>query len=208
MAEPTSKTEYRGTSREEYGRGGATGKTEEGYTNVMKKNILSTEASIRREKDEQMHVFDSKGNKVVTFQGKGAEVRFDASRVPENSIITHNHPRSLGQTGIRSFGNSFSSADVFSAVKVNAKEMRAVTPTYTFSIKRPEKGWGNLDKIKREYNKITKELVKENRSYIGKASTRVGAYRSRVDRAEVTHYHEVMSRLAKKMGWGYTKKKG
>lgn len=204
--EPPRKTAYQGTDRTEYERG-AGGKTEVGYTNAMKKNILGTENAIRREKDEQMHVFDSKGNKVAMFQGKGAQVRFDSDKVPENSIITHNHPRSLGKTGIRSFGNSFSRADVLSAVKVNAQEMRAVTPTYTFSIRRPEKGWGSVDKIRREYDKITREVERENLKYINKASSRDRAY-GRIERAEVTHFHEVMGRLSKKMGWKYSKKKG
>lgn len=204
--EPPRKTAYQGTNRAEYARG-AGGKTEEGYTNAMKKNILGTESSIRGKRDEEMHVFDSKGNKVVTFQGKGAQVRFDSDKVPEDAIITHNHPRSIGKTGIRSFGNSFSRADVLSAVTVNAKEMRAVTPTYTFSIRRPEKGWGSVDKIRREYDKITREVERENLKYINKSSSRDRAY-GRAERAEVTHYHEVMSRLSKKMGWKYSKKKG
>lgn len=205
--EPPRKTAYQGTDRSEYERG-AGGKTEAGYTNAMKKNILGTENAIRREKDEQMHVFNAKGEKVVMFQGKGAQVRFDSSKVPENAIITHNHPRSLGKTGIRSFGNSFSRADVLSAVKVNAQEMRAVTPTYTFSIRRPEKGWGNIDKIKREYNKITKEVERENVAYIRKKQGNSKVFDTRIDRAESTHFHAVMQRLSKKMGWKYSKKKG
>lgn len=204
--EPPRKGSYQGTDRAEYGRGGG-GKTEEGYTNTMKKNILGTEASIRREKDEQMHVFDSKGKKIVSFQGKGAEVRFDAKKVPENAIITHNHPRSLGSSGIKRIGNSFSRADVLSAIQVNAQEMRAVTPTYTFSIKRPKNGWGNVGKVEREYYKITRALERENLAHINKSSSRSHAY-TRIERAEVTHFHKVMSELSKRMGWKYSKKKG
>lgn len=72
--------------------------TEQGYTAKMRRNILGTEKNIRTNKDESMHVFDSEGNKVLTFQGKGAGVAVTKEQydsVPENAIITHNHPRAL-----------------------------------------------------------------------------------------------------------------
>lgn len=101
----------------------------------MVKNIVGMEQKYRRNKDETLHVFNSKGDIVSSIGGKGAQVVFDPKKIPANSILTHNHPRSLGTNGIRRIGNSFSSDDIRSAIKVNAKEMRAVTPTYTFSVK-------------------------------------------------------------------------
>lgn len=121
--------------------GGSKGATEKGYTAKMVKNIVGMEQKYRRNKDETLHVFNSKGDIVSSIGGKGAQVVFDPKKIPANSILTHNHPRSLGESGIRRIGNSFSSDDIRSAIRVNAKEMRAVTPTYTFSIKRPKGGW-------------------------------------------------------------------
>lgn len=204
--EPARKTSYRGTSREQYNRTGG-GRTEQGYSNAMKKSILGTEGSIRMNKDESMHVFDATGKKLTTVQGKGARVSFDSRTIPTDAIITHNHPRALGRTGIMSFGNSFSRADVTSAAVLNAREMRAVTPRYTFSIKRPKNGWGDPVKIDKAYRKIERDLIKENNRYINKASNRDRAY-TRMTRSEATHYHDIITRLAKQMGWDYTKKRG
>ena len=196
MAEPTSKSEYKGTSREAYSRGSGTGRTEQGYTNVMKKNILGTESSIRNNRDESAHVFDAKGNKILTVQGKKNRVNLTGVNVPADSIMTHNHPLSIGRKGIMSIGNSFSNADVVTAVSFNVKEMRAVTPTYTFSIKRPKGGWGDVNKINKAYKKIEKDVVREGMSYVNKGKS-VMAQRTRAERATVAHTHKVMSRLAK-----------
>lgn len=120
------------------------GYTEKGYTNKMIKNIVGIEQKYRRNKDETLHVFNSKGDIVSSIGGKGARVIFNAKQIPANSILTHNHPRSLAEKGIKRIGNSFSIDDINTAIKTNAKEMRAVTPTYTFSIKRPKGGWGGV----------------------------------------------------------------
>lgn len=152
-----------------------------------------------------MHIFSPDGEKIKTIGGKGASVRFAVSDIPQNSIITHNHPRSIGKTGIRAIGNSFSPADIRSAVLVNAKEIRAVTPTYTFSVKRPDSGWGtNADSVKKYYSRVNSQVNKEMMSYLNK----VGWKEENIARAEVTHFHLVMKKMAKKYGWSYTKKRG
>lgn len=181
------------------------GETEKGYTRLMRENILSTERSIRRKKDEELHVFDSKGNFVKSFQGEGAGVNgVSISSIPENSILTHNHPRALGRKGVYSIGNSFSADDVNTAVTFNAKEIRAVTPTYTFSIKRPKNGWGaSPAEATRAFNKIYDEVSREFGSYVSRRSYSYSA----VSRAETRHFHEINKRLAKRFGWIYTKKK-
>ena len=76
-------------SKEPYVVTGHNGATERGYTALMRQNILGTERSIRRRRDEELHVFDSRGNLMQSIQGKGAEVKFDGT-LPENSILTHN----------------------------------------------------------------------------------------------------------------------
>lgn len=181
------------------------GATEKGYTAKMVKNIVGMEQKYRRNKDETLHVFTPTGDIVTSFGGKGAKVVFDSSKVPQNAILTHNHPRSIGSTGIRSIGNSFSVHDIASAVKVNAKEMRAVTPTYTFSIKRPKGGWGgDYKSIAKEFDKVSDKIFKNNSNYVQKQ----GYSQSAVDRAKVAHFHLVMKAMSKKYGWEYSKKKG
>lgn len=169
--------------------GGSKGATEKGYTAKMVKNIVGMEQKYRRNKDETLHVFNSKGDIVSSIGGKGAEVRFDPKKIPAN--------------GIRRIGNSFSSADIRSAIKVNAKEMRAVTPTYTFSVKRPKGGWGvSVDVARKAFADANRTVSKQGHSYL----TKTGWNESNIARAEVTHFHKVMKILAKKYGWDYSKK--
>lgn len=183
--------------------GGSKGATEKGYTAKMVKNIVGMEQKYRRNKDETLHVFNSKGDIVSSIGGKGAQVRFDPKKIPANSILTHNHPRSLGTNGIRRIGNSFSSDDIRSAIKVNAKEMRAVTPTYTFSVKRPKGGWGvSENEVAMAYANANNRVTKQRDDYLIKT----GWGQSQIYRANVTHSHKVMKILAKKYGWDYSKK--
>lgn len=173
------------------------GATERGYTNKMVKNIVGMEQKYRRNKDETLHVFNSKGDIVTSIGGKGAEVRFNSKEIPRNSILTHNHPRSLGAKGIRRIGNSFSDADIVSAVKVNAREMRAVTPTYTFSVKRPKGGWGvSPREAKKAFADANRRVFSQGEKYLQKT----GYNESNIARAEVTHFHKVMKVLSKKYG--------
>ena len=190
--------------KEPYSVGGhsAVRETEQNYSGLMKQNVLSTEMSIRRKKNEELHVFDSKGNYLMSFQGRGNSVR-NIEGIPENSIITHNHPRALGRSGIQAIGNSFSADDIITAVTFNAKEIRAVTPTYTFSIKRPKSGWGvTISEVKRAFNKANQEVSHEFSSYVSGRSYSETA----INRATVRHFHEINKRLAKRFGWTYSKK--
>lgn len=145
------------------------GATEQGYSAKMAKNILGMEGKIRGNKDESLHVFSQSGNLLKSVGGKGAQVSYDPKDIPANSILTHNHPRSLGATGIRRIGNSFSVQDIVSAVNVNAREIRAVTPTYTFSVKRPKGGWGGCAKqVGDAFMKANKEVQSEMHAYLNK----------------------------------------
>lgn len=185
--------------------GGAKGATEKGYTAKMVKNIVGLEQKYRRNRDETLHVFNPKGDIVTSFGGKGAQVKFDGKKIPANSILTHNHPRSLGATGIRAIGNSFSVQDIASAVAADAKEIRAVTPTYTFSLKRPKGGWGGTVKqVAQDFTKTHEKVRREMFEYLHRTDWNNDA----VARAEVTHFHRVMSYMSKKYGWNYTKKRG
>lgn len=185
--------------------GAPNGATEKGYTQKMARNITLAEGTIRNNRDESMFVFSSDGDLMRTFAGKGASVRFDPKKVPENSIITHNHPRALGQKGIKAIGSSFSQSDIVSAVSTNAKEIRAVTPTYTFSVKRPKGGWGGSpESIGRAFSKAEDEVDIEMRRYFSK----VGRTQRNYDRANATFYHKVMQKMSKQYGWIYSKKRG
>lgn len=81
--------------------------------------------------------------------------------------------------------------------------MRAVTPTYTFSVKRPKGGWGvSADVASKAFADANRTVSKQGHSYLTKTEWN----ESNIARAEVTHFHKVMKILAKKYGWDYSKK--
>lgn len=178
--------------------------TEYGYSNRLKKNIVNLENSIRNKKDEELHVFNANGDNILKVQGKDNKVKLSGVNIPPNMILTHNHPLSLNKTGIESIGNSLSAADIKSAIRYNASEIRAVTPRYTFSVKRPKGGWGiDRHKAYQEYRRIERNTRRRFYNYIHKMGDSMEA----IKRAEVLHAHSIMKQLSKKYGWDYTKKK-
>ncbi len=81
--------------------------------------------------------------------------------------------------------------------------MRAVTPTYTFSIKRPKGGWGvSADEATKAFADANRTVLKQGHNYLNQTKWN----ESNIARAEVTHFHKVMKMLAKKYGWDYSKK--
>lgn len=195
----------RGGGRRSKAKSSDAGKTERGYTRKMRENILGMESHYRNNKDETLHIYDSEGNIITSFGGKGAEVRFNSRGIPENTILTHNHPRSIGASGIMRIGNSFSKQDIVTAIRMNASEIRAVTPTYTFSLKRPSSGWGVTEKqLKSQFTRIYNNVYRSNRNYVWQRQNSITAN----NRASISTYHSVVKQLAKKYGWDYTKKRG
>jgi hypothetical protein len=179
------------------------GATEAGYTDKMVRNIVGLEQNYRRNKDETLHIFSPTGDLIRSIGGKGAQVRFAISEVPEGSILTHNHPLSLGKKGINRIGNSFSNADIQTAIRTNAREIRAVTPTYTFSIKRPKGGWGvSAEKIRSAFNDAENKVDRALRRYLD----RWGWSENAVNRANAVKAHKINKILAAQFGWNYTKK--
>lgn len=186
------------------------GKTEKGYSKQLAQAVLSRENAIRKNSNESLHLFDSNGKEIMAFQGKGTGViisRSQAQSIPQNTIMTHNHPRALGRSGLASIGHSFSAYDIASAIRHNAAEIRAVTPRYTFSLKRPKGGWGiSESELNKVYRNAENERVRDGNKYIDEGPT--NAYNARVERANVLHHHALMKELSKKYGWIYTKKRG
>lgn len=186
--------------------GGGNASTEQGYTAKMKRNILGIERAYRNNKDETLHIYTTpQGDLVRSIGGEGAQVRYRRSDVPENSIMMHNHPRSIGTTGIRRIGNSFSPEDISSAIAANASEIRVVTPTYAFSIKRPTGGWGvTATQARSAYSRVHAKVRKETIDYLNKT----GWGQDNVAKAEVAHWRKVAQIVSKRYGWKYSKKRG
>ena len=96
--------------------------------------------------------------------------------------------------------------DVLTAVRNNAREIRAVTPTYTFSIKRPKGGWGISEaQLKRDFDTADASTRRTSMRYI---SARGNNRQQSLDRANAVYYHSIWKDLSKRYGWNYSKKKG
>lgn len=190
------------------------GVTESGYSAALKRSILSYENKQRQEWNEAMAYYDANGNQLNRRQGKkhNAVSVYDKD-IPKDAkgnkridiIFTHNHPAGIGQTGYGSIGNSFTPDDMVIAVKYNAKEMRAVTPNYTFSFKRPKGGWGvKQAAVRRAFKKFEEQVFSEGKDYYYKAGRTDVAN----ERFKATYWHKVNKLVAKEFGWNYSKKKG
>lgn len=169
--------------------------------------IAVAEGTIRSNKYETAVAYDNKGNLLLNKKGGSRSVRFTDSEIAKlkDSVFTHNHPSALGKTGVRAIGTSFSHQDLTFAVGANLKEIRAVTPTYTFSVKRPKNGWGvSPQRVKAAYSRAEKEVRMEMDKYLNK----VGRTKTSYDRANASYYNQINKRVADKFGWEYSHKKG
>ena len=131
--------------------------------------ITNTENEIRLNKSFETGVlFDRNGNVVIDKRGAKYSVAFTDEECAKmkDCVFTHNHPRGWQEPekSLGRIGNSFSPADMYLAIAHNVSEMRAVTPNYTFAMKRPEEGWGitisKFEKlVNRENNKLRAEFT-------------------------------------------------
>lgn len=174
----------------------------------LTRKITAIENEIRMNKKFETGVaYDKDGNLILDKRGQAYSVSFtrEESKLMKNAIFTHNHPRGWAADEKRwaHIGNSFSIDDIAFAVFNDLAEIRAVTPLYTFSMKRPEGGWGKYKDVKsfrtamnRQNTKIREELMKA----VEKESITP-------EQAGAIHYHLLWKRVAKKQGWNYSKRK-
>lgn len=176
------------------GSGIARGETEAGYSATMARSVLKAENEIKGEKNEHAILFNDDGSIAFQKEGTGHGVTFNGKRATDK-VMTHNHPGPDAP---------FSSSDLRDAVKFNMKEMRAVSRNYTFSVKRPKGGWGdvNPESVMRTYGSIKRQVAKEWDSRISSASSGAGV-RKEYFKSQI----EVQRRVAKKFGWDFSYKK-
>lgn len=172
------------------------------YASVIKK-----EGEIRMNKKYETAVsFNKDGEIVLNKDGQSRQVEFtqEECRKLKNAVMTHNHPSgwSYPEGSVRRIGNSLSEDDILMALRWDLSEMRAVTPNYTFVLKRPEKGWGvTPDDFHEIYKSVNKLIKGEGDVYVDK----MGYSESSCDRAGIVHFHKMNKKLAKMFGWEYSK---
>ena len=104
----------------------------------------------------------------------------------------------------------FSAEDIKMASQYNLKEIRAVTPTYTYSIRRPKGGWGDQSKIDAALRRYKANAVSQTYSYASRQNLRgqnLQRQKEISDRANVGTQYSLLKQLAKDMGWEFTRRK-
>ena len=154
---------------------------------------------------ESAYACDKEGNILIQKKGQATSVSFmpEETAKMKDAIFTHNHPRGwkAPEGAMGRIGNSFSPGDVLVAINNDVAEMRAVTPNFTFSMKRPANGWGlSFENAKKEINRIDAEITKDYADRIRNRTTTV-------NKASITHYHRLWKQFADKYGIEYTKAK-
>ena len=176
---------------------GVSDRTMQGYSRTLAKAVSAREDEIRGSQNEKVSLIDENGNEVYrNDNGSRNHVEYNPAYA-KNSINIHSHPRN----------SSLSRDDVIEgAIKWDMKEIRAVAPNYTFSMKRPKSGWGihdmeSLGKARNLYNRITKRVTKEMLDY---TKGYKGNFSTAAKRAELIGEHRINKEFAKAMGYDYT----
>ena len=172
----------------------------------LTKVVSDIEADIRMNKRYETGVcVDLKGNVIIDKRGGYQSITFTAEEcaMMKDCIFTHNHPSgwSYPENDICRIGNSFSWQDMALCVYHDLIEIRAVTPNYTFSMKRPSGGWNvTPGEIQKDFDAVSNELHKEFTRRINNGTLTIG-------QTTATHLHILWKQLAKKYGWEYKKQK-
>ena len=177
------------------GGGVSLGATEAGQSAALSKALLQREKQIQGSGVENVAIFDENGNLLFQHTDNATNYVTYDGRIAHGNVHTHNHTNNT----------SFSPDDIVNTVKTDMREARVTTPTYTYSLKRPEKGWG-VSKKKLESSLYGKsaDLQWEMRKYISRYK---GDKSVAIARAERMFTHILTKQVAKEYGWSYTKRK-
>lgn len=157
----------------------------------LQKGLRNVEKKLIKRKTEKAVVFADDGTVIFEKAGGKSSVSFtpDELRLCENNILTHNHPS----------GSSFSMEDVVLAATWNLKGIRACGQYYRYYLNRPPSGWS-----KELWEKTIKPLAEKHHNDVFQEFTvliRKGEMTP--EEANLRHWHEVWSRVAREVGLDY-----
>lgn len=183
--------------------------TDRGMTAQQRAYITAFEKQRRNSRSEYGLTVDKDGNIVKERRGNYRAIRWYTSEIPRDGILTHVHPVSKKMASMsnfaRSVGKSLSGGDIRTAISTNLKEIRAVTPNYTFSMRRPAGGWGVSAKdFYKDYDATWNRNLARLKAYAD-AGGDIKTLNQRYGRLNVALDHQTMRELAKKYGFIYTK---
>ena len=193
------------------------GQINAGLTPAQEKAVTDWENRNRNFKTEHTVVVDQNGRvnpngPIQVGSGSSSRARVNPMALVENGVVTHNHPsNSVGIAG--RVGVPLSGPDVRLAMKYNLSEIRAVTPNYTYSIRRPAGGWkGSYEAMNKEYNAIARrEAMRMRDDTLRVLNANGGISRQDADvynnRLNTLASHRALMELAKKYGFTYTRRR-
>ena len=164
--------------------------------------VSEAEDKIRAQRYETAHVFGPNGEPLFSNDGGKDYVNFSDAAIAnikgKNATLTHNHPGGWDypKNDPRHAGNSFSLEDARMAVAADLAEIRAVTPTRTYSLRRPSSGWDGA-KMERAYAAVNRET---RRTF----TDRIQHGQMTIAEAEAQHTHTVWQQVAAAIGAGYS----
>ena len=162
---------------------------------ALKAALDKAETTLIKRKTEKAMVFTDDGTVIFEKSGGKSSVSFeiDEVRLFRDKIFTHNHPS----------GTSFSAEDIAFASTWDLKEVRACGKYYRYYLKRPPAGWSG------EFWNDTLRLLaeKHNRNVQREFTEKIRKGEITVDEANLEHWHEVWSRVAKEAKLEYGREK-
>lgn len=195
--------------------------TDKGLNRQEAFRVNQVESKIRDRKTEKGYLVDSNGN-IIGETGKGTSHKASFNKADlvraKDAILTHNHPTEGANSGLYGtlagrIGVPFSGQDIKVAAQFDLKEVRAVTPTYTYSIRRPKGGWGDSEKINAAIDRYTMNSGIGARLYASRQGlspfSNIPRQRAKevADRANVGTQYSLLKKLAKEFGWEFTRRK-
>jgi hypothetical protein len=170
--------------------------------------VREQEAAIRLQNFESAFAWDVRGTLILAKSGEQYKIIFTDDEITRmaGAVLTHNHPRGLefSDTDPRSFGNSFSIADMNLACVACLSELRVVTPRLRFSLKPPPTGWNE------EYweNTLNPVYLKHRSAVSQELPNAVRAGTMTLADAEARHFHEICLRVAVELALPYLREEG
>ena len=173
-------------------------------------NLQEKENEIRNRKEsEKIVLFDPDGNIILEKSGGKSSVSItkDELTLFKNNTLTHNHPSgwAYDENSLGRIGRSFSVEDINMAIRGDLVEVRAVTPLYTFVMKRPNGGWNmSVSDLNTSYDKIDRDIMSDMQHIIFNIYKDKNADLA-VSRANALHHHLIWKEFSKKYGVEYLK---
>ncbi|MEP6755376.1 MAG: hypothetical protein ABJA67_07740, partial [Chthonomonadales bacterium] len=173
----------------------------------LKESLHTIEQGIHKHRHEHAVVVGPDGKELFrTTDGAADRASFTPKHLhmiakTPGAVLTHNHPMGWSERAIGGHrGHSLSQTDVHLAAAAGLGEIRAVSPTHTYSMKPGPEGW-SADHYAKNIGPVIRH---EDRYLRDEFEDRIHEEQMSVHEAETKHHHELWQRVAKKTGLQYS----